>query len=238
MRFKLNNLKAQEMIDQLGEEYKDLLIQTVLNETGETDADYLDLRITRETDAHFKRTLLINKQRDQNKKRYKILSLTGIIYSLIGFISLLITTFLYDLPNTPYLMIPVLTLLVGLMVVMSVLVVVTFSRNKDDKKAVKVDLNIDYMIVLKWKEIEYLIYEIIPTQKPMSFSSMLNYLKEIEILNKQEIEQLKEIISYRNKVVHNIDLNNGPKENANEILLVAEKIAKKDLNNIKESLKG
>ena len=77
MKYTISEQKAKMIIDELGEEYKDMLIERVLEETNEDDVDKISLSDLIRLDIATKAHLRSNKRVRNIRKMYSYIASFG-----------------------------------------------------------------------------------------------------------------------------------------------------------------
>ena len=90
MKYNVSDPKLKIIIDELGEEYKDLLIERILDDAHETDADLINPSELIRLDVATKSKLRVDKKMQRQNRLYSTISLLGIMYALLGFMIMLL----------------------------------------------------------------------------------------------------------------------------------------------------
>ena len=223
MKYNLNNETIKIILNDLGEEYKDMLLEKAIYDSGELDVDNISTSDLIQLDIQVKTALSIDQKDKKRKSLYKLISLTGILYMLIGLFILLIKELENYLFEDPLAMISISCALIGMM--LSILPI--FIRNIPKQKN-KINPEIlEFKIINTWKELESIVYQLVPMEKHRSFRTMLDYLENIHILDTHDLDVIKELLQMRNEIVHG----------HNNITIDKAKIILKESNNSINKLK-
>lgn len=202
MKYNLLDNKLKIIINELGEEYKDLLIERILNEMDEIDVDLINPSDLIQLDLFTKSNLRLEKKEQRQNRLLSMISIFGIIYTLLGVIlmmwSELKETFRYD----SIAMMSIVLMLMGIFITLFSLLFKNMMKIKNQYNKKQSHIIFSYEIINKWKEIEALIHELTPQKDILSLSSMINNLKETKIISDQDIEIINKLLKYRNQIVH------------------------------------
>lgn len=86
MKYNISDYKLKIIVDELGEEYKDLLIECILGDMHENDADLINPSDLIRLDVTIKSNLRIDRKVQRKNRMLSMISLLGIIYALFGLI--------------------------------------------------------------------------------------------------------------------------------------------------------
>lgn len=84
MKYNILDYKLKVIVDELGEEYKDLLIERILGDMHENDADLINPSDLIRLDVTIKSNLRIDKKVQRQNHMFSMISLLGITYALFG----------------------------------------------------------------------------------------------------------------------------------------------------------
>ena len=188
------------IIDELGEEYKDMLIERVLEETNEDDVDKISLSDLIRLDIATKAHLRSNKRVRNIRKMYSYIASFGLVYVLIG-VLLILYSLLDDrtLRDNSLQYISVVFILLGLLTtVFSVMLL----KKKTKSGYTENKIISEYEIINKWKEIEGLIIQLVPENNKLSLNSMIQQLSDTSIISSEDTEVIKRFLYIRNQAVH------------------------------------
>lgn len=179
MKYNVSDNKLKIIIDELGEEYKDLLIERVLDDTHETDADAINPSDLIRLDVATKSKLRADKKMQRQNRLYSMISLLGIMYALLGLMIMLMRQFEETVHYDS-------------------LIRLQYYRGQNRTIS-------SYEIINKWKEIEALVHELTPDSETLSLSSMVKNLEDTKIISKQDVEAINQLLKIRNQIVHGLD---------------------------------
>lgn len=228
MKYNISDYKLKVIVDELGEEYKDLLIERILGDMHENDADLINPSDLIRLDVTTKSNLRIDKRVQRKNRMLSMISLLGIIYALFGLMLMMWgevrTTIQYD----SVMMMAFILIFMGLFVAMFSLLFKNMIRIRPQYYRGQSHTISPYEVVNKWKEIEALIHELTPEEDTLSLSSMVSNLKDTQIISEQDIKIINQLLNIRNQIVHGQDNKyNLSQEELRSILLQADKIISK-----------
>lgn len=99
MKYKFSNEKLEYILDELGEEYKSLLVEKSLDKNGNVDVDNINLSDLIELDIETKKPLKISKLEKTRKRMFSLSALIGIIYVMIGGLMLILRPYRTNINN-------------------------------------------------------------------------------------------------------------------------------------------
>lgn len=200
MKYNISNKNLASIIDELGEEYKDLLIEKLLSDNNYFDADSISLSELIKLDIHTKASLR-NDKKSKRDKMLSLISLVGILYILFGLLFFIINSLNYSSYKENYITtIAVIISIMGMIVSFLSLVMKSVLNNSPSKKNNSTLLL--YETINKWKEIEALIYQLNPDSEKMSLRTMINNLLQNKIISQEDNDTILKLLKTRNKIVH------------------------------------
>lgn len=228
MKYNISDYKLKVIVDELGEEYKDLLIERILGDMHENDADLINPSDLIRLDVTTKSNLRIDKRVQRQNRMLSMISLLGIIYALFGLMLMMWsevrTTIRYD----SIMMMSFILIFMGLFVALFSLLFKNMVRIRPQYYRGQSHTISPYEVVNKWKEIEALVHELTPEEDTLSLSSMVSNLKDTQIISEQDIKIINQLLNIRNQIVHGQDTKyNLSQEELRSILLQANKIISK-----------
>ena len=85
-----------------------------------------------------------------------------------------------------------------------------------------------YEIVSKWKEIEAIMIQLTPVENQSTLKKMIDYLEDLNIINNEDYQNIKQLLSYRNSLVHSTNEKDLiPNKQSKELIKKADDIIKK-----------
>lgn len=200
MKYNISEQNTKMIIDELGEEYKDMLIEHVLEETGEVDVDRISLSDLVRLDIATKSHLKSSRKLRNKRKMLSYIASFGLVYVFIGV--LLIFYSLLDnrtLNDNPLQIISAVFILFGFLttVFSSILLKKKSTNYQSENRIIS-----EYEIINKWKEIEVRIVQLIPENNKLSLNSMIKQLYDTSIISSEDAEAIKKLLTIRNQVVH------------------------------------
>lgn len=226
LKYNISDKRKKLIIDELGEEYKDLLIEHILDDLGENDADVINTSDLIRLDVTTKSNLRIGRGLRRKYRVFTMISLMGLLYSLIGVFLLIWSQIGRD--SSYELKLSYILVFLGLSISIMALLMRTLVNYRPFKDR-GIDRSISsYEIINKWKEMEGLIHELTPSEEDLSLDSMIQYLKKNDVLTDADVEIVYKLLEIRNRIVHSSD----EKYNVSQIeykpfLLQADEVIKK-----------
>ena len=203
MNISPNNEKIQKYLDELSNEYKELLFVALLERTKSIDDISISdlLRI----DNEIKKPLLTGYQKQQRLRRLIISS--GIIYIFSGIGTLLF----YEIIENGFYsdrIIPLMSfiiILVGICFLSMSFILPTNKtfpyRSSESSKSEKRNL-LAYNVITQWRELEGIVNDLAENNNVSTPRSIIDYLLSNKIIDKEEGDTLKEFLKIRNSIVH------------------------------------
>lgn len=202
MKYNISNKSINVIVNELGEEYKDLLIERLLDETKSVDADQINPSDLIRLDVEAKANLRFNSKKRRYIKMYTITSLVGVIYALFGLMLFLWKELQYTIRNDSITLISILLIFLGLFVSILSIFMKYLYRYSSNQYREKRNTISKYEIINKWKEIEALIYQLNPENDQLSLKSMINNLVQAKIVSKEDDQVILQLLQTRNQVLH------------------------------------
>ena len=84
MKYNFSDSKLKVIVDELGEEYKDLLIEQILNDMNEIDADQINPSDLIRLDVTTKSNLRADRKSQRLNRMSTLISLLGVVYAILG----------------------------------------------------------------------------------------------------------------------------------------------------------
>lgn len=224
-----SNEKIEKYLDELSDEYKELLFKALLSRSS--SVDNLSVSELLRLDAEIKKPLLENYQRQQ--KRRKMLLVSGLTYMFLGlfmfvFFKVFNSDFIYNRDDIVSLMSVVIGFVGFIVSVLSfALPTIRTSSSKHAESNKGGDLSLlEYEVIAKWRELEGVVNDISINSDVKTPRSIIDFLAENQFIDNEEYRILKEFLKMRNNVVHSTDTNYSEKELKDTIAKI-EKIIEK-----------
>lgn len=202
MRYKITDKKIQAIIDELGEEYKDLLYEHVLEDTNQVHTDDINLVDLMRIDLQVKSRIRNNRSIQRQNYVLSLISIMGVLYAFLGFTILMLSELEKKIIDNPTIMIAVVLILIGLFSALSALMFKTYSSIRPSYYRKKQQSISPYEIIDKWKTIEALINELTPEEITPSLFEMIHHLYEGNIITSQDLDVINVLRKARNNIVH------------------------------------
>lgn len=231
MKYNISDNRLKVIIDTLGEEYKDLLIEKILDELKESDADLINASDLIRLDVSVKASLKTDKKTTRINRMMSLLSSVGIVYALMGLVILMASELEHTMRDDPMMMGSVVLIVMGLFVALFSLLFKNTSRIMKPPYQRGTKSISPYQLINKWKEIEALINELTPKGID-SLSCMIANLRESGIINHGDEEVINKMLVIRNIIVHE----KNPKLPKDEEIRFSLQQADKLINKLKKLL--
>lgn len=202
MKYNISDYKMKVIIDELGEEYKDLLIEHILDDMYEIDADLINPSDLIRLDVTTKSYLRTSKKIQQQNRMLSMISLLGITYALLGLLLMLWSELRESVQLNSAMTVAFVLIFIGLFVTLFSLLFKNVIKIRPQfymKQNYRIS---SYEVINKWKEIEALMQELTPRENVLSLSSMMENLKDTKIISEQDIEIINKLLGIRNQIVH------------------------------------
>ena len=227
-----NNDKIEKYLDELSEEYKELLFNALISRSKSLD----DISVSEllRLDNEIKKPLLSDYQRQQ--KRRKLFITAGVTYIILG----VCMFFFYAIMRSDFILstdriIPLMALtisLVGLCV--TAFSFVLPSTKSDAYRSLEHSKNdisklVAYSVITQWRELEGIVNDLAESNNVSTPRSIIEYLLSNSLIDKEESDILKDFLKLRNSIVHSSDVKYSTediKKASNKIAQIIEKLKK------------
>lgn len=204
----LPNDKIEKYLDELSDEYKNLLYKALVARTKPLD----DLSVSEllRMDSEIKKPLLAD-YKNKQRRDYTLFRL-GLLYMILGaFIFLLSILFWKNDQNGVGNIISLISCIVAFIGFIFVLYsfatqifgVGTSKYNASSEEYSKV---LEYEIVMKWRELEGIVEDISITSQINTSNSVIQFLAENHFIDNNEFNILREFLKMRNNIVYATDV--------------------------------
>lgn len=205
MKYNISDYRLKAIVDELGEEYKDLLIERILDDMHEIDADQINYSDLIRLDVSTKFFLRRDEKKWKQNRICTIVFLLGVIYAMLGLMILMWSN--QTIRDNQSMKMSVILLFIGLFAVLFALVCKKILRMRSQSYRGPRHTILPYEVVNKWKEMEALVHQLTPEENEFSLSSMLSNLKNTKIISDKDVEAINRLLNVRNQVVHGRDKN-------------------------------
>lgn len=228
MKYSISNHRLNTTVNELGEEYKDLIIERLLDDTHEIDVDEINLSDLIRLDVMIKSNLRTDHKARKRNQMFTVITTFGMLYAVMGLMvimwSLIQDTTFYNS-----------TMIAGMLLVFLGLMVSIFALSYKQMLQMRPPFNRErrhivsaYEIANKWKELEATIFQLLPDNSQLSLSSVINSLEKEHILSEDDMKVVKKLLDARNCAVHDLDKFNFLPQNEIKLLLIeSDKIIRK-----------
>ena len=215
MNYSSSDEKINMYLDELANEYKQLLLNKLVNESESTER--LSVTELIRIDNEIKKPLIIDTY-EKDMKRKKMYVIVGIIYFIVGQLFISILDFLpnfnltvnYGLIRNNNFMQDIAPLMGKIISYIGVIVGVMgylFSDRKSNKMKIRKDFNkkvLEYDVIERWRTLEGLASDLNVSDKKeiRSSISIIDILKYNRIISDKELVELRKFLKIRNVIVH------------------------------------
>lgn len=201
---KINDLKVQRFLDELGDEYKNFLLEKLIEQTDSLDNLSVSKLISIDNDV--KRYI----NRKQSGRKYWTFQLVGVLYVCIGIFAFLFTEIMmsfHDLNHLSlYELIQMGSIIMALVGVFAFVFPFLFGNmslsskyTKNHKERIKFQ---EYEVVSMWRELEGICNDLSLKEKVVTNKSIIQLLVQEDLINKEEEKELISFLKLRNCIVH------------------------------------
>lgn len=217
-----NTEKIEKYLEELSEEYKDMLLKRLL-ETSDS-IENLSVSELLRIDSEIKKSLILENQKTQYRQRTMISA--GMIYAIMGIVLLMsfemVDSFKYEGMNLFALVLTFLGFMISLVGLMlpnnKLLSSRRVAKKKQDDKSL-----LEYKVVKTWRALEGIATDIYTEREALSISSIISMFLEDGYIDIYEAKTLKGFLKMRNSIVHDTD-NNYSQDEILRMLKEAENI--------------
>ena len=115
LKYNISNEKLKLIVDELGEEYKDMLIAKTLSNLDELDIDEISPSELIRLDVEIKKRLNIDKAESKRNRILSLISLVGVLYAMLGLFLMIFKELDRYMIENPANMIAILCIFIGLL---------------------------------------------------------------------------------------------------------------------------
>lgn len=227
MKYKIQNETLQKVIDELGEEYKDLLLFSVANSSKVIDFENISIPELIRQDIDTKLVLRKSIKKRKFDKMNNIFLAVSLFYIAIGLVMMFWSGMQERIVLSPKLDMSLVIMITGLAFAVLALSAKQISR----LNLIRSDIYnmYPYLLVNKWKEVEGCISELESVGNTTKSKAVtLEILKKDKVLSESETKNLRKLLILRNKIIHtNIDELNLSKDDVKKIIEEADKTLKR-----------
>lgn len=211
MNISPNNEKIQKYLDELSEEYKELLFKALLERSKSIE----DISITEllRLDNEIKKPLIENYQKQQ--KRRKMFFVYGLMYMFFGIIMLLmyytIKSDIFHGTDGIVLLISIVVSGVGFFIsAFSFVMPMSKANTSIQKISTQTEATklLSFEVITKWRELEGIVSDLAENNSTPTPRSVIEYLSSNNFIDNSEYIILKDFLKMRNNIVHssNVDI--------------------------------
>jgi len=190
------------MLDELADEYKNLLIEVALNQKQEFDIDNINISEITKIDVEIKERLKNRSRNNKINRLSRLISSLGLVYSLFGLMLIMISEMNTSLENNPLSTVAIICVFLGFIIAIVGLMTKMLLTSKKSSIYKKDVLDYEIQAINKWRTLEGIIYEMFPQNDKLSLRTMLSNLEQTKIISKEDFKTLNSLMSCRNKILH------------------------------------
>lgn len=222
MEFRKTHLSEKDeiLLNILADEYKELLIQSIMEEKGYMTN--IDIRKLVDKDREVKQAFKRKLKNEKKERFYRLLSAAGLMYTVIGILMIA----LVSIKRFNFSTIDTVAFLATLTGVAITAMSYVFRVMQVDLNVFKISSNVyrdeeynqweKYKIVDRWIEFEEIFIEILLKEgidkRTIPTSETIKLLVRKKYINEQDAEKIIELLKIRNSIVHGIENNYNFKE--------------------------
>lgn len=204
----INDKKVEEYLNELSDEYKTLLLNTLLAQTY--PFENISISELLRLDEEIKKPLFTD-YRLQLRRQKRLLTV-GITYILMGLLMLI-----FSLIKRPdfwfnyvyrYITMSVIMGIFGFVVILISFVLPSIHipfRTRSANYPSETSAFLEYEVVAKWRQLEVIVNDISFDSETKTPRSIIDYLKELTYISIEEFYTLKKFLKLRNSIVHSED---------------------------------
>lgn len=200
MKYNISNDRIRIILDELGEEYKELLVERLLSEMDEVDVDRINPADLMQLDISTKVNLRNGKQIQRRNRMFTMISILGILYAFSGLMFFILNEMEKNSNNL--VLISILLIFIGLFISLTSLILRLTNKELFKSARKKPSRVSPYEIIDKWKEVEALVTQLSPESDNLSLNTMIKNLKEANIINENDTIVIYRLMKARNEIVH------------------------------------
>ena len=201
MKYLIENENIRNVLDELSEEYKDLLIKKTLEDHQFNNLEEIPISALVKLDISTKKYLTRSKKQEKNARLLNIISAMGLFYSLLSVFMLIIVVLGNDLINSSLVIIALTLFVTGISIAFSCLLARKYYINKKHSNKEKKDY-LYYEIILLWKHLESIMLQLSSDKKMVSTKALIRELMDNRYITSQEVQTILDLYLIRNRIVH------------------------------------
>ena len=205
---RIHDPKIENFLDTLGDEYKTLLLEELIEESD--DLDTLSISKLVSIDADIKRYV---KQKREGK-RYRRLQLLGMLYICMGLFLVFMSEIFANFRHMQYLepegLIQIMALVLCLVGAIASISPILLRNKKNQSNTSTHRKLIEYEVITTWRELEAICTDLSLKSKTVSNRSVIQLLSQEQLVTDEEVKELVSFLKIRNAIIHSS--NNKPTE--------------------------
>lgn len=191
--------KMQAFLDELGDEYKELLLRELIERTGPGEDLSISKLISIDNDI---KGFMNRKFQMKSYRRFQIL---GLLYSCMGIFMYILSEIMASFQSanhlTPSNLVQLLSIIIALTGILAYILPILINYTNHGKRQAT-DKATEYEVVAIWKEIEGICNDLSTKNKAITNSSVIQVLSQEKLITEEEREELVSFLRFRNAIVH------------------------------------
>lgn len=227
------NPKIEKYINELSDEYKELLFQRLIEESESIDDISISELLKIDNDV---KDFLKNRREKTKLKRIQLL---GVTYAALGMILFLFAQIMVAFHDNSRLSIENLVELIsiiiactGIMISFFPIMYGTIIHRKKGNNTESIRIR-EYKVITLWRELEGLCNDMTERQRILSNFSIIQFLLQSKLIDNEQAFELKSFLRLRNSIIHESDITK--KYSTKQIDLMI-KSTEKILNSIRKKI--
>ncbi|WFR55374.1 hypothetical protein QA584_17385 [Anaerocolumna sp. AGMB13025] len=196
MRYQISNKNLASAIDEIGEEYKDIVIEKLLS-TSSFDIENMQVSDLLKIDSQIKQNIVNEKRIDRRNSIFTILTALGLMYNILGFVLVWNRDKFTVIKDRSL----VLAIIIVIIVIFALMVAILFKIYPLKSYARKSEsANIKFLILDQWKRLES--YARSYSEDNLTLSKILYNLKDLKVIDNNDMENIRRLLNLRNNVIY------------------------------------
>lgn len=202
MKYQISNRKFNIILEELAEEYKELLIEAALTQNNEIDIENISISELTKIDSETKERLK-NRSRNRRINRMSdLISMTGLLYSLFGLMLIMVSSNENRFLDSTLSTMAIICVFIGFIIALIGMIMKPVLSNKKSVINRRQIFDYEFQVINKWRILEGIIYQISPENDRLSLKSMINNLEQSKLISKDDMKTLSLLMNVRNRIVH------------------------------------
>lgn len=200
MKYRIDNQKIFNAIEEMGEEYKDMLIAKVLSDDKLDDVDQLNLPELLRYDLKLKEILSTDSRRERVNRLIPIVQTLSMLCVLGGLMFLFLRQITQLYNDSIEMQLAFAYTFIGIIGFSLSLIMRVFPYTIFKKRYNNQSNNIE--IINQWKKLEAQLIQQSPIDIDTSLEGMVKHLTSIRVLDEKDAVTIRKLLNLRNQAVH------------------------------------